>query len=88
VSRERDRERGEREREPIERKEHREERSKEKMIDRQQEDAEKRGTMPILPLAVAFGIVASACAFSRQGIGCGATKRERESEFIATFPVE
>lgn len=70
----------ERERELSERKGSREERSKEKMVGGQQEDAEKRGTMPILPLAVAFGIVASARAFlsfSRGAIGRGAAKRGR-----------
>lgn len=38
---------------------------------------EKRRTMPILPLAVAFGIVASASCLSREGIGCDTVERER-----------
>jgi len=56
----------------------------------QQEDAEERGTMPILPLAVAFGIVASARAFSlsHDKVSVAARRSERESEFIATFLVE
>jgi len=53
----------ERERERAKQKKRKlEERSKEKMIGEPQEDVEKRGTIPILPLAVAFGIVASARA--------------------------
>lgn len=66
-------------------------RSKEDGKREQQEEAERKGTMPILPLAVAFGIVTS--AFAERGTGRGdATsrerKRERESEFITAFLVD